>query len=109
VKASTHESRSRGDSLRKVTHIGVSKPRCRTMKPGCFPTGSLSTHVFLRLRTPRGLQTFFCGYSTAKCSNDVLYTFTCTDWQCFPGPTSVILPLIVSGFQYELSEDGSCR
>jgi len=61
VKASTHDSRSRGDSLRKVRHIGVSNPRCRTMNPGCLPPGSLSTHVFLKLRTPKGLHTFFCG------------------------------------------------
>lgn len=99
VKASIQESRSRGDSLRNVRHIGVSNPRCLTVNPGCFSPGSLSTHVFLRLRTPKGLHTFFWGYSTAKCSNDVLYTFTWTDWQCFPGPTSVILPLMVSGFQ----------
>jgi len=109
VKASTHESRSRGDSLRKVRHIGVSNPRCRTINPDCLPPGSLSTHVFLKLRTPKGLHTFFCGYSTAKCSSDVLYTLTWTDWQCFPGPTRVMLPLIVSGFQYVLSADGSCR
>jgi len=76
VKASTHDSRSRGDSLRKVRHIGVSNPRCRTMNPDCLPPGSLSTHVFLKLRTPKGLHTFFCGYSTAKCSSDVLYTLT---------------------------------
>lgn len=109
VKASTQESKSRGDSLRNVRHIGVSNPRWRTMNPGCLPPGSLSTHVFLKLRTPNGLHTFFCGYSTAKCSSDVLYTLTCTDWQCFPGPTSVMLPLIVSGFQYALSADGSCK
>lgn len=62
VKALIQRSNSLFDSLKNVNeHNGVSKPHCRTVKPGCFDVGNLSTIVFLRFKTPKGRQTFFCG------------------------------------------------
>jgi len=78
VKATTQLSNSRGESHKKVKVIGVSYPCCLTLNPGSCLSFRFSMLVCLKLMTPNGLQIFFWGYKTAKCSKEVRYTLTLT-------------------------------
>lgn len=101
VNATNQLSRSRS-SHRNVRVMGVSYPCCLTLNPHCLSV-SLSIDVCLRFMTPNGLQIFFWGYRTAKCSSDVWYTITFTPCLRPFGAIRVMLPLFVS----VLAWDGS--